>query len=186
MQNDFCLPDRALCVKGAMGCLDKVEEAVNFAREKKVPLFWVCREHDPSGCDIELTRAHLFQNGGKGTCVTGTEAVRRPLKVGSKYPKGWLGDSTGAALVDPLTREEGDHYIAKKRWSGFFNTHLDSVLKRLGVTTLVLAGVQTPNCIRGTAYDAIALDYPEVSRVACCRERSAGHMECGCELARLK
>eukprot|EP00242_Pyramimonas_sp_CCMP2087_P013633 CAMPEP_0198197956 /NCGR_PEP_ID=MMETSP1445-20131203/1509_1 /TAXON_ID=36898 /ORGANISM="Pyramimonas sp., Strain CCMP2087" /LENGTH=181 /DNA_ID=CAMNT_0043867381 /DNA_START=171 /DNA_END=716 /DNA_ORIENTATION=+ len=141
MQNDFCLPGRALCVNGAMGCLPKVEEAVKYARQKNIPLFWVCREHCPTGCDIEVTREHLFLNGGKGTCVIGTE---------------------GAALVPPLTREQGDHYIAKKRWSGFFNTHLDSVLKRMGVTKLVLAGVQTPNCIRGTAYDAIALDYPQV------------------------
>lgn len=27
---------------------------------------------------------------------------------------------------------------------------------------VVICGVQTPNCIRGTAWDAIALDYPQV------------------------
>lgn len=62
----------------------------------------------------------------------------------------------------PLEVQTGDHYIAKKRWSAFFQTHLDLLLRRLGVVNVVLAGVQTPNCIRGTAYDAIALDYPNV------------------------
>jgi nicotinamidase-related amidase len=64
--------------------------------------------------------------------------------------------------VAPLEVQPGDHYIAKKRWSAFFQTHLDLLLRRLGVVNVVLAGVQTPNCIRGTAYDAIALDYPNV------------------------
>lgn len=27
---------------------------------------------------------------------------------------------------------------------------------------LVVSGVQTPNCIRATAYDAVSLDYPQV------------------------
>ena len=62
----------------------------------------------------------------------------------------------------PLEVKPGDHYIAKKRWSAFFQTHLDLLFRRLGVANVVLAGVQTPNCIRGTAYDAIALDYPKV------------------------
>ena len=49
MQNDFCLPDRALCVKGAMGCLPSVVAAVDSARAHNVPVIFVCREHDPSG-----------------------------------------------------------------------------------------------------------------------------------------
>ena len=36
----------------------------------------------------------------------------------------------------------------------------------MGVGRVVLAGVQTPNCIRGTAWDAIALDYPQVTVLA--------------------
>lgn len=31
--------------------------------------------------------------------------------------------------------------------------------RRIGVKTVVLCGVQTPNCIRGTAVDALGLDY---------------------------
>lgn len=29
----------------------------------------------------------------------------------------------------------------------------------MGVERVVICGVQTPNCIRGTAWDALALDY---------------------------
>lgn len=31
---------------------------------------------------------------------------------------------------------------------------------------LLLTGVQTPNCIRATAFDALALDYPKVMVLA--------------------
>lgn len=38
--------------------------------------------------------------------------------------------------------------------------------RRMGVQHVVIAGVQTPNCIRGTAWDALALDYPRVTVLA--------------------
>ena len=103
-----------------------------------MPVVWVCREHDPSGVDVELGRRHLFENGGKGVCVQNTP---------------------GAQLVAPLARKPGDLYIAKKRWSAFFGTSLDVQLRRLGVRRLILSGFQTPNCIRATAFDGISLDY---------------------------
>ena len=40
------------------------------------------------------------------------------------------------------------------------------ICRRMGVEDVVIAGVQTPNCIRGTAWDAIALDYPRVTVLA--------------------
>lgn len=39
--------------------------------------------------------------------------------------------------------------------------------RRLGVERVVIVGVQTPNCIRATAYDAISLDFRQVSWRAC-------------------
>ena len=49
VQNDFCLPDAVLCVKGAMRCIPNVVAAVDAARSHGVPVVWVVREHDPSG-----------------------------------------------------------------------------------------------------------------------------------------
>ena len=55
-----------------------------------------------------------------------------------------------------------DRIIVKPRFSAFFATNLDLVLRRLGVQTVVLAGTTTPNCIRTTCYDALSLDYDTV------------------------
>jgi nicotinamidase-related amidase len=50
--------------------------------------------------------------------------------------------------------------IGKVRMSAFIGTELDLMLRTLGVTELVVTGVQTPNCIRTTVFDAIAYNYP--------------------------
>jgi len=52
-----------------------------------------------------------------------------------------------------------DYHIIKPRYSAFFATGLDLILRRLGIRHLLLAGTTTPNCIRTTCYDAISLDY---------------------------
>jgi hypothetical protein len=57
MQVDFCQPGKALCVAGAMGILPTVVEAVAVARTNKVPVFFVCREHDPSGASCPPSAA---------------------------------------------------------------------------------------------------------------------------------
>ncbi|KAG2453927.1 hypothetical protein HYH02_002130 [Chlamydomonas schloesseri] len=138
MQNDFLLPSSPLCVKCGMACLPKVQDALAAARAKSLPVIWVIREHDPSGLDIEYTRAHLLQAGGAGGTVPG---------------------SKGAELVEGLQVAPGEHVVIKKRFSAFLATHLDFMLRRLGVKRVVLCGVQTPNCIRATAVDALGHDY---------------------------
>ena len=47
-------------------------------------------------------------------------------------------------------------------------THLDLILRRLDVRTVILTGTTTPNCIRTTCYDAIALEYNTVVLTDCC------------------
>lgn len=143
MQNDFCLPTAPLCVQGAMDCLPQVESAIAHARYRSIPIIWVIREHHATGCDVETFRRHLFVNG-KGATVKGTD---------------------GALLVgDNLEIKPEDYVISKKRFSAFMYTHLESLLKHgLGVGNIVLCGVQTPNCIRATAMDAIAMDFPRVT-----------------------
>lgn len=69
MQNDFLAPDSPLCVKGGMACLPHVRAAVQAAREAKVPVIWVIREHDPSG----EPAGQLRRAPGKGAAVYGGE-----------------------------------------------------------------------------------------------------------------
>jgi nicotinamidase-related amidase len=83
-----------------------------------------------AGVDVELFREQMFRQG-KSSTVRGTH---------------------GAELVEGLAVQPGELVVSKKRFSAFFNTNLDALLRRLGVLRVVLCGVQTPNCIRGTAW----------------------------------
>ena len=56
----------------------------------------------------------------------------------------------------------------KPRFSAFFQTELDLILRRLGVKTMLLAGTTTPNCIRTTCYDGLSLDYNIAVLSDCC------------------
>ena len=143
MQNDFCLPSAPLCVQGAMECLPNVEGAVAYARSQSIPIIWVIREHHHTGCDVETFRRHFFVDG----------------------PGATVKDTEGAALVgEQLKILPDDHVISKKRFSAFMYTHLENLLKHgLGVGHVILCGVQTPNCIRATAMDAVAMDFPRVT-----------------------
>ncbi|MHB8574772.1 MAG: cysteine hydrolase family protein [Dehalococcoidia bacterium] len=135
MQNDFCLPAADLFVGDAPGAVPRVIEAVEGFRAAGVPVVWVLRRHRADGSDVDRSRRELFS--------------RRPFLV----------ESPGADLVDGLMPHTDEAVVHKRRWSAFFGTDLDMLLRRRGVRRLYLCGVQTPNCIRTTACDANALDY---------------------------
>ncbi|KAL9232096.1 hypothetical protein vseg_007241 [Gypsophila vaccaria] len=142
MQKDFILPGSTLLVDGAAAIVPNVVHAVHVARQRGMLIVWIVREHDALGRDVELFRRHLYKTEKVGPTVKGHE---------------------GAELVDGLEIHEGDYKLVKTRMSAFFSTHLHSVLTAAGIDSLVVVGIQTPNCIRQTVFDAVALDYPSVS-----------------------
>jgi nicotinamidase-related amidase len=63
-------------------------------------------------------------------------------------PAGW------ADIIDELEPQPGDHRITKRRRSAFHDTGLDTLLRDLGVTQVVLAGVSTSSGVESTARSA--------------------------------
>ncbi|KAH7547258.1 hypothetical protein FEM48_Zijuj01G0290800 [Ziziphus jujuba var. spinosa] len=141
MQNDFILDDAPARIARGKAIVPNVIRAVQVARQRGILVIWVVREHDPQGRDVELFRRHKYADGKVGPAIKGT---------------------VGAELVDGLVIEEGDYKLVKTRFSAFFATHLHSFLQGAGIDSLVITGVQTPNCIRQTVFDAVALDYKSV------------------------
>ena len=137
MQNDFVLPGAPACVAGALATVPVVRQLLDLARGGQWPVFHVFREHRADGEDAEAFRRDLFRQG-RGICVGGTP---------------------GADIVPELAPLPGEQRIVKRRFSAFLGTPFDLVLRRLGVSTLVLAGTQYPNCVRGTAVDGLSRDY---------------------------
>ncbi len=69
------------------------------------------------------------------------------------------GDEIDPMLdVDP-TR---DYVIKKRRYSGFFGTDLDLVLRENHVRNVIVVGTKTNCCVRATITDAFYLDYQPI------------------------
>jgi nicotinamidase-related amidase len=63
-------------------------------------------------------------------------------------------DGRHPELVEPILPPDGVDFLQKVRHSGFYSTALDHLLRQRGITTLVLAGQVTEQCILYTALDA--------------------------------
>lgn len=116
-----------------------IQRALEAFRSRKMPVVHCLRIHRADGVDVEKFRRERF--------------LQHPILVpGTK----------GAAVIDELAPKEGEYVVTKSRFSGFFQTDLLMIVQRLGLTRLVIVGVQTPNCVRATATDALAYDFDVV------------------------
>jgi ureidoacrylate peracid hydrolase len=79
----------------------------------------------------------------------------RPELAGTLLAKG----TWDYAIVDELTPQPGDMVIPKTRYSGFFNTNIDSVLRARGIRNLVFTGIATNVCVESSLRDAFHLEY---------------------------
>lgn len=69
-------------------------------------------------------------------------------------------EGSGGEEIDPmLPVKESDYVIKKRRYSGFFATDLDLVLRENDVKNVIIVGTKTNCCIRATVTDAFYLDY---------------------------
>jgi len=80
---------------------------------------------------------------------------KRPELQGQLLAKGgW-----DYALVDELKPHPGDIVVPKTRYSGFFNSQFDSVLRARGIRNLVFCGIATNVCVESTLRDGFHLEY---------------------------
>ena len=68
-------------------------------------------------------------------------------------------DDPDTRLVDSLRPQADEYFVPKRRYSAFFGTDLEILLKGLGARTLVLCGALTDVCVHYTFVDAHQHDY---------------------------
>lgn len=117
---------------------------VEKARANGVPIVFIQEAHRPSLVDFgrELDGAedvHLVE-GQPGTEYAPSVGFRPGQGVGDHW-------------------QSGDYFVRKRRYSAFFGTDLEILLKGLGVDTLVLIGGLTDVCVHYTFVDAHQHDY---------------------------
>ncbi|MEZ0393849.1 MAG: isochorismatase family cysteine hydrolase [Desulfurococcaceae archaeon] len=108
----------------------RIRELADFARSLGVPVIYANDSHFPNvDREFRLWGPHA---------VKGTE---------------------GAEVLDELRPRPGDFVVEKRRYSAFFETTLDTLLRELGASALVLTGIYTNVCVLHTAADAYYRGY---------------------------
>lgn len=70
-----------------------------------------------------------------------------------------IQDTWNTDILPELAPQPGDRIVDKHRFSGFFETELDAILREMGVTSLVFTGCTTSVCVESTLRDAFYRDY---------------------------
>jgi nicotinamidase-related amidase len=169
MQNDFCtqggwvdhIGGNYAADRAAIGPLQSLLPAL---RENGVPVIWVNWGNRPDLANMPPNQIHLYKNSGSGTGL----GDPLPGDRGNVLEK----DSWAAAVVDELEPLPGDIRIDKHRISGFWDTPLDSILRNLGVRTVLFAGCNTDQCVLHSLTDANFLGYGCVMVEDCCATSS--------------
>jgi gluconolactonase len=88
--------------------------------------------------------------------------LNAPLFNGVKDANGLVRGSWGAAPVDGLEPQDGDHIVEKMRMNAFHDTKLDTLLRGLGAEILIITGAWTNMSIEHTARHAADAGYRAV------------------------
>jgi ureidoacrylate peracid hydrolase len=85
-----------------------------------------------------------------------------------------IRDTWNTEIIPALTPQASDIVLYKHRFSGFYQTDLDAILKRLGAKSLIVTGCTTSICVESTIRDAMFRDY-SCALLADCTGEPIGH-----------
>jgi ureidoacrylate peracid hydrolase len=144
MQNDYCHP-QGVYPRHGFSCFSIDDVVV-----KTVSTVKRCRE---LGIPVIYLRM-VWRTDGRGYPVDAGLIVdeSRPFL----RQEGLRGGTWGAKILEQMP--EGDYIVDKTRYSGFYNTALETLLRGLHVDRVLLAGVTTNMCVEATARDAFHRD----------------------------
>ena len=153
MQNDFVLENGVMQVKEAKNQLPKIKKLIDKCRELDVPVIYTIQETDPVFCPLEVAAFPRLKDSG--------------MRIGTN----------GMQIVDDLAPEPGDAVIRKRRFSAFYQTDLEIILRNIRgadkpVDAIIICGTVTNICCESTARDAFFRDYKVVFGTDICSANS--------------
>ena len=138
MQNDFVASGAPMEVPAARMMAPKLAGALKTCRNVGIRVIYTAHVHRRDGCDMGLFDDLHPQIADRQGLVDGTQ---------------------GADIYPELAPAPGEHVIKKHRYSAFYGTDLDIILREWGVDTVIVSGTTTENCCHATARDAMFRDY---------------------------
>lgn len=149
VQNDFADPNGSLFVPGGDEVVFRITDEVQRAAAGRSLVVYTQDWHPPS-------TPHFAKDGGIWPvhCVAdtwGAELHPGVVVIGPLVRKGSNGEDgySGFTMRDPISGEERP-------------TELEAILQESGITRIVVCGLATDYCVRGTVLDARSLGFETV------------------------
>jgi len=121
LQNDFAKPDGALYFPGAENVIPPIVKLVEDFKARNLPIIYTRDWHEDNDYEFGIWGVHC------------------------------LHDTKGSEIVDELKEAlkgyENAFEIRKSRYSAFYGTNLEELLKRLDVTKVHVGGLVTHICV---------------------------------------
>lgn len=159
MQNDFCtkggwLDSMGIDVSPNRKPIEPLRRTVEGFRSQGMPVMWANWgvRKDLANISPSLLHAHNPRGevAGLGRAVPGTRSELL------------LQGSWGAEVVDEINPGTRDIHVVKHRFSAFWDTDADAILRNLGIKTLFIGGVNIDQCVMTTLEDANFLGYDTI------------------------
>lgn len=158
MENDFgavggMFHRAGLDISGIQAAIVPTARVIEAARRAGMPVVYLKMAFRADLSDMGPEGApnrdrHLFFGVGQSTdAPDGTKS--RVL----------IRDTWNTDIVTELRPAPEDTVVYKHRFSGFFETELDTLLRSLGVADLIFTGCTTSVCVESTLRDAMFRDY---------------------------
>ena len=138
MQNDFCSPD---------GNMAKIGRNIRFIKEMAPYLSRLLEVWRSAGMRVIFTK------------MVHSVWTDSPAWVSKLHSKSVRQGTWGCQFYQGFEPHKEDWVVEKHRYSAFINTDLDTVLRSNGVDSIVITGVNSDQCVDGTAKHAFQLDY---------------------------
>ena len=141
MENDFVAPGAPLETPAGRTMLPTLKRAIAFCREQGIRVIYTTHAHRREGCDMGRF-----------------EDLWPPVR----HRTGLVDGEPGIEIYPEIAPRADEIVITKRRYSAFYGTDLEIILRGVGVDTVVISGVTTENCCHATARDALFRDYKVV------------------------
>ena|ERR1700736_4322816 len=158
MENDFVAKggmfDRAgVDISGAQKAIAPTARVLEAARQARLKIVYLKMGYRPDLSDL-----------GTADSVNRTRHLRFGVGQKIQAPDGresrlLIRDTWDTDIVAELKPQASDIVIYKTRFSGFYQTDLDAILKKFGIKYLIVTGVTTSICVESTVRDAMFRDY---------------------------
>jgi len=155
-QQDFVHQGSPLRTSGVTQALEGVMRLVTGFRRLNLPIFHAVRLYRPDGSNVDICRRQAVEEGMR-VLMPGTSGAQLIEAVRPQADLHLAHEALLEGEFQPIAQQEWAFY--RPRWGAFYGTSLESRLRELGVTTVVLCGFNFATSGRATIYDAGARDF---------------------------